>query len=348
MRIFPNQLKGHLKQKHCGIYFVVGEEPFQRLEALDTIRQYWMAQGFHERIKIEASPDIPWAEVYHHASAMSLFSEKKIIEIALPDKKLKKETQDALLSLGEYTSPDTIFLCSKEKLLPEDNRSRWLKKIENEQLLITCYPQDGRGFAKWLAQKTQEYHLQCAPDLIQAIQTFYAGNLLAADQLLQQLSLIGHAGQYLSYEDAEPLLNHQSHFTAYQLVDIVLSGNSHSTLMMLKSLKKDHTEPTLITWALTRDLLLLSKLKVEYQSVGMVPWEKHGIWKKRQGAFRTAWSRLSEQNLQTLLDELQSFDISIKDDQLKHPFITLTQICIHCCTAKASQLKCPDDESILR
>ena len=51
MRINPDQLRSFLQQKreNQGVFLLSGDEPYQLMEASDTIRQFAKQQGFTER-----------------------------------------------------------------------------------------------------------------------------------------------------------------------------------------------------------------------------------------------------------------------------------------------------------
>ena len=51
MRLRPDQLKTHLKRTSTiPIYFVSGDEPLQKLECIDLIRNHHREQGYDERL----------------------------------------------------------------------------------------------------------------------------------------------------------------------------------------------------------------------------------------------------------------------------------------------------------
>ena len=49
MRLYVNQLSGHLNQGLLPVYLLVGDEPLQLQEASDAIKRKASEQGFSER-----------------------------------------------------------------------------------------------------------------------------------------------------------------------------------------------------------------------------------------------------------------------------------------------------------
>ena len=86
MQIRPEQLEQHLKQGVAPCYLVTGAEPLIIQECTDAIRAAARAAGCVERERINAADKDGWQSLIHSASSMSLFADRKLIEIQVDRK----------------------------------------------------------------------------------------------------------------------------------------------------------------------------------------------------------------------------------------------------------------------
>ena len=84
MKLKPDQLDRHLQQSLAPIYLVGGDEPLQVQEICDAIRKTAREQGFSEREVRHVERGFAWQEVMQVADSMSLFGDRKILEIRMP------------------------------------------------------------------------------------------------------------------------------------------------------------------------------------------------------------------------------------------------------------------------
>ena len=84
MRVRPDQLERHLRRGLANIYVVHGDEPLQREESLDAIRGAARVAGFAERIVLHADAGFDWSELGAQAANLSLFAERRLIDLRVP------------------------------------------------------------------------------------------------------------------------------------------------------------------------------------------------------------------------------------------------------------------------
>lgn len=81
MKIQADQLPSHLKKNLAPCYLVTGDEHLLVDEALDSIRQASRDNGFSSRESHVATTGFDWAQFEGSTSNLSLFAEKRIIEL---------------------------------------------------------------------------------------------------------------------------------------------------------------------------------------------------------------------------------------------------------------------------
>jgi len=96
LKLYANQLGASLKKQLAPVYLVFGEEPLQKLESLDEIRVAARNQGFTERQSYLLEAQLDWDSLFGEFNSLSLFSDRKLIELDLGTSKITPAQQDQL------------------------------------------------------------------------------------------------------------------------------------------------------------------------------------------------------------------------------------------------------------
>src|SRR6478736_3676450 len=86
-KLRPEQLSAALNKGLAPIYIATGEEPLLIQETCDAIRAAARKAGFIERDLYHCDNHFDWSQVLASANSMSLFADKKIIELRIPSGK---------------------------------------------------------------------------------------------------------------------------------------------------------------------------------------------------------------------------------------------------------------------
>jgi DNA polymerase-3 subunit delta len=324
LKLYANQLAASLKKQLAPVYLVFGEEPLQKLESLDEIRAAARAQGFTERQSYLLEAQLDWDSLFGEFNSLSLFSDRKLIELDLGTSKITPAQQDQLKKIPAMLHSDVCLVLHAARNSGEFSKTSWFKTLSEQGVQVQFYPLDDNQFMRWLKERAQLLGLKLQTDALQLLQHHAAGNLLAARQELEKLALTA-PGQWLDGAFLQQYLADQSHFTVFQLVDALLAGQGEEALHRLDRLLQQDTEPVIIAWQLQKEATTLLALQQAGQ-VGDEQYKKHGIWPKRQPLYQQALLRLSPNWLHFLLQELQVFDRSFKSGQLSHPETALAHL----------------------
>jgi DNA polymerase-3 subunit delta len=153
------------------------------------------------------------------------------------------------------------------------------------------------------------------------------GNLLAADQELKKLALL--SGDDTVHEDGVlAAVANNARFDVFRLVDAWLDGNPARAFNVLDGLRAEGSEPTLVCWALSRELSLLARLAAAVQQGQRLEnaFTKHGVWQRRQALVRRALGRYSLADLRALLQHAVNVDRVVKGATLGNPWQAITQL----------------------
>ncbi|MGI5309181.1 DNA polymerase III subunit delta [Rheinheimera sp. WS51] len=324
LKLYANQLPAHLQQPLAGCYLIFGEEPLQKLEAIDAVRLAAKQQGFSERISLTADNQFDWQELESELNAMSLFAERRLIELDLVQQKLSTTANDCLKRLPNLLNPDIVLLIHGERGLNDVSKLVWFKQLQAQAVQVGIYQLDDKQSLQWLNQRARQLQLQLTPDAIALLQHHCASNLLAARQELEKLAL-SDIKQTIDATTLEQFLADHSHFTVFQLVDAVLAGQAEEALHRLQRLQQQDIEPIIIAWQLQKEVQQLQLLQQSKQPLNQT-FKQLAIWPKRQPQYQKALARLSPKWLDFLLLELAAFDRLYKSGQLNNTNIALTHL----------------------
>ncbi len=314
-KLYNNQLEASLKKGLAPCYLVFGEEPLQKMEAIDLLRSVAKKAGFVERQSFTLEANFDWNEFFNEFAAMSLFASQRIIELDLGSGKLTPAINDALKQVPSMLHADIILVLHAQRSASDIAKTAWYKALDSTAIQVQFYPLDDQQFLRWLRERAQQLSLKLQQDALLLLQHHANGNLLAARQELEKLA-ITHQGQWIDAAFIQHYLADQSHYTVFQLVDSLLAGQGEEALHRLDRLLQQDTEPVVIAWQLQKELFTLLQLQQLGTNPSADDFKSAGIWPKRQPLYQQALLRLSSSWLQFLLQELNAFDRGFKSGQL--------------------------------
>jgi DNA polymerase-3 subunit delta len=271
MQINPDQLTRHLERGLAPLYLVSGDEPLQVEECGDAIRRRSEAGGCSERSVFTVEPGFDWDGLRTASQSLSLFAERRLIELRLPTGRPGEAGAAVLAELAETASADLVLLVIAGKLDKTQRESRWVQAIETNGVHVVIWPFDAQKLPGWFAQRFAARGLQPEAGVIDLLAWHLEGNMLAAAQEVDKLAMLcgagaGRAGATdgrVSLADVEESLADSARFSVYQLVDAALAGEVATARRILASLRTEGTEPILMLWALARELRSLAQMGQE-------------------------------------------------------------------------------------
>ncbi|TGG92762.1 DNA polymerase III subunit delta [Natronospirillum operosum] len=326
MDIRPEQLSGHLQQDWKPIYVVTGQEPLLIEEALDQIRARARELGFTERRILHADAQFDWSELVAANQAMSLFSDRQIIEVQL-ERKPDKAGQVALAEYAASPHPDNLLLISGAVLDNSSRKAKWFRTLSQPAGVITAWPVGRQQLPGWLTQRARLLGLQLEPEAVELLAERTDGNLLAARQELQKLSLLFDQAPITTEQVLDAVVDN-ARFSVFDLVDALHAGDLARSQRILDSLQSEGVEPLVIQWTLTREARTLMALQGRLRA-GESPanaCQALRIFRQRQILAQQAANRVRPARWQGILALLQRTDSAVKGSEPLSPWLLLGQI----------------------
>lgn len=333
MKLFPNQLEHHLEGELAAVYALCGDEPLQVQEAAARIRQVARQAGYSEREVFNVEAGFDWGLLTEAQSALSLFSEKRLLELRLPSGKPGERGTQALLSYLQRPAEDSILLITLPRLDSSTLKSRWAKSLVDSPIsqVMTFWPPDSHQLSQWIKQRLASAGLSAPPEGIQLLAARVEGNLLAAAQEVEKLKLLAQDKQ-LDLEIIQSSVADSARYDVFGLVDTALSGQAANCLRMLNSLRGEGVDAPFILWVLTRELRLLARLSQAHNqgiSAGRLFSEiKPIVMEKHRPLLLKALHRHQAGVWAQLLLEAQQIDARIKGQAPGNSWEGLTRLCL--------------------
>ncbi len=306
MQARPDQLAGLLQSSLAPAYLVSGDEPLQVMEALDAIRAACRAQDYAEREVFDIDKDFEWQQFNDEAASMSLFSDRKMLELRMPTGKPGREGSAAIKTYLDNPPEDYVLIVSTGKLDKGSKNAAWYKALDKAGVVVHCWPMQGGQLLSWLQQRFASRDMQADRAVLQFVSERVEGNLLAAAQEIDKLYLLLGPG-LVDVESIQQAMTDNSRYSIFELADTALQGDRPRVHKIIDHLAAEGIEPIVANWALAKEIRLLTQVAAN-PSVGDAALRKAGVWQNRLPLFRQCLSRHSEKGFRQLLQRCARID----------------------------------------
>ncbi len=250
MRIPAEQLPKHLQRPELlPVYYVSGNEPLQLLEAIDQLRRRARELGYDERAVLDMENGDDWSRLPEMGANLSLFSEKRIIEVRLGGKKPGKEGSAAL---GDYLDGElagNLLLLSSEQIDKQAQQTKWFKALDKHGGWTQVWPLRPAQLPGWIADRCRRQRKRIDPEAAALIAQRVEGNLPAAQQEIDKLALLVEAEE-INSNDVLGMVVDNARFDVFEMVDNAFLGKPGQTARMLRGLKREGVEALAVQGAL--------------------------------------------------------------------------------------------------
>lgn len=313
MKISYDQLTSHLQHELVPVYLVTGEETLLVEEACTLIKTAADKLGYEECIRLIVGSGFDWSLFREAYESGSLFSDRQCVVLQLASTKLSEEGKNILLQSIEKSNSHKILIVVAGKLEAAVSRNAWVKAIEKLGVWIPIWPLLAAHIAPWVMERLKRHGLEADAQGIQLLIAHTQGNLWATAQAVEKLALL-YAPGCLTEAQIRQVSVDNAHYDVFDWVDILLKGNEALALRMLSAFRGEGVEPTLILWALTRELRQLLSVKrsvIRGQSMAQA-MVASGVWEKRKSLFSRAVQKHSLETFYCALQLASRLDRMIK------------------------------------
>ena len=246
-------LESHLQGALAPIYLVSGDETLLVQEACDAIVAAAQASGYDEKSVLHVEPGFRWSNVLQEAASMSLFAQRRIIDVRVAGNKFDREASEVLREYAGQPSADTVLLIRSARLEPRQRSTAWFKALDAAGAVILVWPIGVNELPRWLNARLRAAQLTLEPDALAYLATQVEGNLLAAVQEIAKLKL-AELSQPISAPALAGVMEDSAHYDAFELIDAIFAGDLPRVSRMLGVLRQEGVALFAILGALVAQL----------------------------------------------------------------------------------------------
>jgi len=333
MRLYPEKLAAHLQRQLLPVYLVSGDEPLQLQECCDLVRAAARSGGCSDRVVIEAAGrDFDWRELHNSTASLSLFAQRRLIELRVPDGKPGAEGSRALCDYLEQAAEGDVLLVVAGRIDKQSTSSKWFRAIDRVGASVQVWPVDAANLPRWLRQRLAAADLAIDADTLALLAERVEGNLLAAVQEVEKLKLLATDGR-VTLQTVLDAVADNARYNLFDMADSALRGDAATGLRMLHGLRGEGTEPAVALWALAREIRTLCEAR-QAMDAGHSAEQALGarkVWPKRMPLLQGALRRHDRASLDRLLQRAAEVDGSIKGFADGRPWDNLEDLLLGLC-----------------
>jgi len=159
MRINTEQVARTLEKGLPHAWLIAGDETLLTGEAADAVRACARADGFTGRELFVTDRSFDWSQVANAGQALSLFAERRILEIRMPTPRPGKEGGAVLAALASNPGPDIMVLVVTSRPEKETWASAWFKAFEKHGVVVQAWPIEIGRLPQWITQRAAKLGL---------------------------------------------------------------------------------------------------------------------------------------------------------------------------------------------
>lgn len=324
MKLFPEKFAAHLQAGNlASIYLLAGDEPLQVGEAADAVRDVARRNGYASREVFFVERGFDWQALRSAGESLSLFAEKRVLELRLPTGKPGDVGAKMLVEFAERPPEDTILLVTSGKV---DKKNKWVGALEKAGVFVEYWPLDAARLPQWIEDRMARAGIASDREAARLLADRVEGNLLAAAQEIDKLALL-LAGSSADANAVREAVADSARFDVFQLADVALSGDAARSLRMLDALRAEGVEAVLVSWSLAREIRLLAELAFKVAGGQSAERASAGVWpKKKQPMVIRALQRFPVKAWERLLLEVALVDRQIKGMRRGDPWQNIERL----------------------
>jgi len=191
---------------------------------------------------------------------MSLFGDRKLVELRIPTGKPGTEGAAALAAHCERLSADATTLVTLPRLDRASQQSAWFTALASAGVLVNVFPVDRGHLPAWIAGRLARQKQRASEAALAFMADCVEGNLLAAHQEIQKLGLLHPEGTLTDDQVREAVLE-VARYDVYQLGEAMLSGDRTRLARILAGLEAEGEAAPRIVWVIAEELRAVARVK---------------------------------------------------------------------------------------
>ena len=324
MKAYLNQLPSLVSQQKSRLFIFSGDDAFLVQEACQLARKLLSGEGFLERELFMIDGAFDWDSILFENNSLSLFAEKKLIEIRVSSKALGAKGTKALQELVKNFDENTAVIITFPRLEARALKAKWFKDVQAQAAHIQIWPISEKDLPKWIANRMKSAGLQATTEALKELSKRIEGNLLAAAQEIERLGLTV-VDREITVDDVKDSVSDNSRFDIFKFLDTVIKGDVSRSFRILEALRIEGVEPLFICNMLSRELKILESIKFDagHGKNLSKAIRDAGVWETRKILISNAVQRLELHSIRRMLLMVGDIDRVVKGEQIGDPWTSI-------------------------
>ena len=288
---------------------IAGQEILLVLEAADAVRARSREEGYAREV-FDVDARFDWDELSASFSALSLFAQRRLLDVRLPTGKTGKEGSAVIAAFCANPPPDTVLLITCLEWSKKHAENAWVRAIAKVGHTATLWQMQRHKLPDWLLARMRARGINARHDAAELLAERVEGNLLAAAQEVDKLALLigtapgaandsqaaarkipgAIAAGAIDAAEMDRLVADSSRFDAFKLIDAALAGEAARALRMLRSLRAEGEAVPGLMGPIVGPVLTLAALAQVKASGGNLAaaMQAQRIWDSKQAQYKRA------------------------------------------------------------
>ena len=331
MQLKAEQLAAQLSQGLSPVYLIYGDEHMLVEESSDIIRQSAKRAGVEDRQTWHVEGRFDWSQIKWQEQTMSLFSSQRLLEIRLPSGSPGKDGGEAIRRYCDNPPDDTFLLIISGKIDAKSKKSKWFTAIDKLGVTVPIWPVGATELPAWISRRMQQKGLSASQTAKTLLAERVEGNLFAAAQEIEKLTLLAKDGQVEDQLVLDSVADN-ARFQAFGLMDAVYAGQAEKVPRMLDRLKAEGNDFlavfSAVSWSLHRMVSMAIQASQGENLDRIISSQRPTIIYKSQPIIQNALRRYSVQHWQKVLVDMAEIDAAAKGANLQSPWLLLESLCL--------------------
>jgi DNA polymerase-3 subunit delta len=298
------------------VYLLFGSEILLLEEAFDALRKQARQQGYTERDSFVVEQGFDWGALLQSGSSMSLFDDKRLIELRMPTGKPGQIGSRMLVELTENFPPDTLLIVICGAVDRTGQNQKWFKALDAAGVSAEAKEVKLADFPGWLSHRLRSKGLLPDQQSIELLTHYFEGNLLAAAQEIDLLALNILSGNGAPADAKQQLATLQSavsdnsRFSVFSYLDACLSGDWQRTSRIIDALSSERDQSVFLIIMLSREVRRLTQMASALAggaNKGQV-FKQYRVWGADQHKIDSAIRRHGRDQWQRILQQTAKLD----------------------------------------
>lgn len=320
---FERQLAGEPLRP---VYLIAGSEALIVQEFADAVRARARSEGYSEREVLEAGKDFDWNALTMGIASLSLFASRRLFDLRLPSGRPDRDGSKAITDYCQDPPADTVLMITAQEWSLK-HAGKWSEAIARLGHVVPVWPIKPNELQDWLDKRLRSRGLSADAPALQLLAARVEGNLLAAAQEVEKLSLLA-PGKRLGVQEMERLVADSARFDVFKLADATLSGDSQRAVRMLRSLRSEGEQVPGLLPILAMEMLRVASLARLAEAGGNLAgaMREARIWDSKQALYRRAIERHPVSRWEAFASEAGQIDLIAKGRRAGDPWLALERL----------------------